>query len=985
MRIVLLSIIMVLSFGCLLTASPFVPLEWQTLVETGPLAGQRKHVEWIRDLNGDFIDDAFDLVPADEHVEVIVQLSECRSPEELEQELSVYGGVQTTGVLVAYAVLRDVPKSLLDDLAREPYVAALERPRELVFDTNISTRAVRAVASKDWPQQNLESMAGANNGKGIVVAILDSGIDDKTHDAFKSPGGTSRIVGYYDATAATDTGKNTNPDDVLGHGTAVAGVALGGDVGTWPGTGQGANGRFPSQNPLPLSSYTGEGMAPGASFLDVRVGETDSTTLLVIDALEWVFKNGKADVVNLSVGPKQDNSNGETARDKCIDALVMSGISVVVSMGNDGDKYVHEGAAAEMAIAVGNVDDSFTVAWADDTIYQTSSYGPRTDFDSSNLTIGMLKPDLVAPGTDIYFPEVGTKKESDYSSGTSYAAPHVTGAIALLLGMQGYIPPESIKELLKQTAHRPASVSDYHAATPGYNDKWGYGMLDVYAAAQALENGITDLTFPTTLDPYMKHPNWPDVRRSQLKGNRASYANDADITLATDPPIQADPNTIYVKIENRGTKLAENVVVCVGVMDFAVGAKRFYDVGCKRIVQLSAGASTTVDFPWTPAKSKHQCIQASVAYPFDTDFTNNMTQRNVNPIPVNSPASGTFQVENPLNEVATIVLEVKPDALGAELYEYRLEQDVFVLRPEDCPIMNTIHFYPNGPLPAGETATFDVTARAFSETHADGIELSGVVFKLTPATKPVCWVCDSLYETLVGFDAAGTLVPRLATGWEVSDDATSYTFHLRDGIAFHDGTEFRGDAVLHSLENPVELSPDITRAPLAGRDGVEEIELIDDFAVSIRVAGAEAGAGLLERLAGQDGMIVSPNSPGDHVGTGPFRLSRWDPGVHAVLSAFSGYRDGPPTVPELVFQKVVANPTWISALQTGEFDVAFGGNPDTFVALPRLLPEYTLCGDPDRFQVIAPWIAGLVCRPDGSLRFADVAGSASLRIAVPSL
>src|SRR5262245_2774424 len=61
-------------------ADPLLPFAWQARVKVGPMAEQRKHVGWIRDKNGDFIDDAFDTLQAGERTTVIVQLSDCLPP-----------------------------------------------------------------------------------------------------------------------------------------------------------------------------------------------------------------------------------------------------------------------------------------------------------------------------------------------------------------------------------------------------------------------------------------------------------------------------------------------------------------------------------------------------------------------------------------------------------------------------------------------------------------------------------------------------------------------------------------------------------------------------------------------------------------------------------------------------------------------------------------------------------------------------------------
>ena len=740
-------------------AAPFVPLEWQTLVKSGPLAGQIKHAGWIRDQNGDFIDDAFDELSPDDTTQVIVQLSECLCPENLNKKFGTYGTVVSAGVLVAYVILDDVPVRKLHDLACEPFVAALERPGEGRFDLNVSTRTVRARASNAFKGQAFADL-GLGDGSSIIIGIVDSGVDNM-HDAFKGKfvGGFNALNwsdknhnGIDDSCEGGDTGicepgdGTTDPDDQDGHGTHVAGIAMGLGIGT------SGDGRVPKPiGSEDWSKNNSEGMAPGAKLLDVKIGSSEKIYFDALTyALEWLFRDGRADIVNISGGVgAMYNSNGTDVISQLINGLVASGMHVVVSAGNDGENRFKSTAASELAITVANVYDQDTVVWdkidvyGQDQIHSQSNWGPRVDFNLNNLTVGMLKPDVAAPGTWIESAEYKTKNKYDRMTGTSMATPHVSGAIALLLGMKKEVPPGAMKELLKRTAHYPKNITQSYPSIPQYNKKWGYGMIDVYKAATSLQKGITDISFTAATG---QHPQYPKVRRCLISGGRKSYENDSDIRIKDKSgkeitPIQGQECMIEIQVENRGNIAAQNVVVCMGVKELGVGLQKFYKIGCKEIGSISAkgatGAKKTMSFKWTPRKSTitgaktHDCIQATIDYPFDTKFWNNLTQRNINPIWSSSPSQGVFHVENPLKEPATIILEVKPDAMAQRTYTFELEQDKFELRPQDCPVLNTIIFFPKGPQPIGQTATFDIAAQAFSESNEDGIELSGVVFKVT--------------------------------------------------------------------------------------------------------------------------------------------------------------------------------------------------------------------------------------------------------------
>lgn len=817
------------------SAAPFVPLQWQQRIKAGALLDQRKHTGWIRDQNGDFLDDAFDSMRPGEKTKVIIQLSECLGPEELAARFAPFGNVRRIGTLVAYVVLDDVRMEDLPILAKDSIVAAIERPRVFTPHLDTSTRAIRARASTTFtPETFAESFPGFN-GAGINIAVVDSGVDDAVHAAFAGkfvsgydacadmvlnpdddipdPVITTGADGICNTVAAGDDVQqvafggtppnmacvglgpngilNTAPvgDDFIGaipwnmfcssanliasgangicntaavgdddqivpvgqrprditcitpgpngvidtvpagddqpgvvhHGTHVAGTAL--------GLGIGAGCRNADDGSVPNNCG---GVATGAGLVDVKVFANGcvSDDELIIRGLEWIWTDGNAHVVNMSLGTDEQADGTDTIAN-IINALVANDIAVVVSAGNSGGNCLGRIAAAELAITVANADDRGTVDRADDHLSWTSTFGPRGDFNALNPTVGMLKPDLAAPGSDIIAPQGNTANTYHALSGTSMASPHVAGAAALLLDLKPDLPPGSLKELLKRTAFQTpehvAAGASFPAIDGVFHVNWGFGMLDLFEAADQLAAGITDISFTACV---AAHPDYPDVRRCEISGGRPSYANDTDIVLATDPPIQEEPNTITLLVENNGMAAAQNVTVCVGVKELGAGLNEFYDVGCRTIANIGPGAVVMVAFPWTPTANSHQCIQATIDYGFDTDFSNNLTQRNTSPVPSSSPAVATFRVENPLPEPATIVLTPIVDDRTKTNFNFDIGQRTFQLRPQDCPRLQTVQFNPNGNLPIGTTGTVIIAATAFSRTYPEGLELSGVVFHL---------------------------------------------------------------------------------------------------------------------------------------------------------------------------------------------------------------------------------------------------------------
>lgn len=121
-------------------------------------------------------------------------------------------------------------------------------------------------------------------------------------------------------------------------------------------------------------------------------------------------------------------------------------------------------------------------------------------------------------------------------------------------------------------------------------------------------------------------------------------------------------------------------------------------------------------------------IQATIDYGFDTQFDNNATQRNVNPIASASPAFGHFRIESPLNEPATISYNVIADPQVAVEFVDPLPQQ---LGPETCPQIIDVEFFPSSGTQPGDVLPVEIHAVATSESHPQGIELSGVRFEVT--------------------------------------------------------------------------------------------------------------------------------------------------------------------------------------------------------------------------------------------------------------
>lgn len=201
-------------------------------------------------------------------------------------------------------------------------------------------------------------------------------------------------------------------------------------------------------------------------------------------------------------------------------------------------------------------------------------------------------------------------------------------------------------------------------------------------------------------------------------------------------------------------------------------------------------------------------------------------------------------------------------------------------------------------------------------------------------------VIEQVYDKLIQYrPGSNTVEPGLATKWNVTDNGRVWTFHLRRGVKFHDGTPFDADAVVFSLErqrdplHPYHRAGKFTYWQNVFRN-VERVEKLDDF--TVRVTIERSYAPFEANLAMFPVSIVSPTAVaryGDDferhpVGTGPFRFNSWDRGERIVLERNPDYWGGAPEMSRLVFQVIPDPRQRLIALESGAIDIAYAILPE---------------------------------------------------------
>jgi serine protease AprX len=448
-----------------------------------------------------------DFIATDSHerARVIIRVAEGRSLSDLRPIIERLGGTAGLSLDIINAQVAELPRDAVATLARDPLVARVSIDRTVVGAMERTSATIGAAAVRDTL---------GYDGTGVGVAIIDSGITP-WHDDLASSSGGQRVERFVDMVR-----NRASAYDDYGHGTHVAGIIAGDGFD---------------------SGGARTGVAPGVRLTVLKVLDEQGNGRIsdVITALDWLLKRREQlaiRVVNLSVATGVYESYLTDPLTLAAKRLVDAGIVVVAAAGNLGqtsaglDAYggITSPGNAPWVLTVGASNHMGTTGRSDDRMAVFSSRGPTAQDR-------LAKPDLVAPGVGI---ESLSNQDSTFYqtlsayllngtvptgyqpylslTGTSMAAPVVTGTIALMLQANPALTPNAVKAILQYTAQ---TYSGYDPLTQGA------GFLDAAGAVGLARVFANPGTTPSGDESWSRHVIWGNqlIRGGAIDATASSW------------------------------------------------------------------------------------------------------------------------------------------------------------------------------------------------------------------------------------------------------------------------------------------------------------------------------------------------------------------------------------------------------------------------------------------------------------------------------
>lgn len=398
--------------------------------------------------------------------------------------------IRTLWIVNSVSCLADA--SLLDEIARRDDVMAVYQcvefrcldddeavPVERGDVREIAENLLKVNADKVWEL--------GYTGEDVLIAVIDTGVNFEHADLQGClwDGGAEYPNHGYDFYS-----HDNDPSDGRGHGTHVAGTIV--------GTG---------------ASGTQTGVAPGAKIMALKVFNDDelTETTMWVEAMQFAVEHG-ADILNMSLGQPMPDAAVKLMMRQACDNTLAAGVVAAVCAGNvrqmlsmipipyniysPGDcppPHLHEdqlvnAGGTSCVVCVGAVDFNDAIAgfssvgpstWSDVAQYNDYSYS-----SGSSTDIGLIRPDVCAPGVNIKSLDYSNNSGYCLKNGTSMATPCVAGTMALMLSKDHELTPAQLDEILERTAI-PLSAHK--------NNDFGSGRIDALAAVNAIgDDGIIE-------------------------------------------------------------------------------------------------------------------------------------------------------------------------------------------------------------------------------------------------------------------------------------------------------------------------------------------------------------------------------------------------------------------------------------------------------------------------------------------------------------
>ena len=428
-------------------------------------------------------------------------------------------------------LLAEHPDVLMIGLDEEKYVFWNEEATKAVASPGdkIIENVIKVNADDAWEL--------GVTGQGVLVAIIDSGVNYNPVDLADHlwVGGAQFPHHGYDTYE-----DDNDPMDEFGHGTHCAGTICG------DGTSGTKTGMAPDATLMCIKCVSDEGMGGAA---DINKG------------MEWAIEH-HADVLSMSLGvPMSSIADRTMLRRTSVTALEL-GVVAAVAVGNEGNNelfypipdnvrvpgscpppWLHpdqENNAGELScvVAIGAID------YNDATAY-FSSHGPvtwtATEFGDYAYQpgIGLIRPDVCAPGVDIVSLDYTTTDGFTKMSGTSMATPCAAGVIALLLDKNPELTPADISRILETTAHKISTNK---------NNYTGSGRIDALAALNAIDCGSFKYV-SHIIDDVENGNNNGNLNANEQVGLHVTFENDSDVSYNNVKAVLRNNNS-FVRIDD---------------------------------------------------------------------------------------------------------------------------------------------------------------------------------------------------------------------------------------------------------------------------------------------------------------------------------------------------------------------------------------------------------------------------------------------------